>query len=273
MIHLIDNTDTFKSWRTPLKAKSIGFVPTMGNLHQGHLSLIEKSLQENEQTIVSIFINPLQFGANEDFDRYPRTLEKDLETLKALSSNQKLTVFAPHQFYLPRFATAIEVKSTLTKKLCGASRPHHFSGVTTVVYLLFSLIRPSQAYFGQKDYQQFKIIEKMTTDLSLPVQLKVLPTVRDSNGLALSSRNQYLTPQEYDKALILNKTLKKIASGLIAGDNWHPLLSQHSWDYMEALNAENLENVTPHTKKILIAGALRIGNIRLIDNIIVNKDA
>ena len=273
MIRLVDNIGSLKSWRSPLQNKSIGFVPTMGNLHQGHLSLVKKSLQENQQTIVSIFVNPLQFDANEDFDRYPRTLEKDLESLKSLSSAQSLSVFAPHQFYSPNFATVVKVKNPLTEKLCGRSRPHHFSGVTTVVYLLFSLIRPSRAYFGQKDYQQFKVIEKMTTDLNLPVQLEMLPTVRDANGLALSSRNQYLSPPEYDKALILNKSLKLIASSLATGDDWRTLATRHPWDYLEVLDAANLEAISPHTKQIFIAGALKIGNIRLIDNIIVNNNA
>ena len=273
MIRLIDNTDTLKSWRSSLKNKSIGFVPTMGNLHRGHLSLVKKSLQENKQTVVSIFVNPLQFGANEDFDHYPRTLEKDLESLKSLSSDQSLLVFAPHTFYSQNFATVIKVNSPLTEKLCGRSRPRHFAGVTTVVYLLFSLIHPSRAYFGQKDYQQFKVIEKMAIDLNLPVQLEMLPIVRDAKGLALSSRNQYLSKQEYEKALNLNKSLKFIATALKTDVHWQSLTTQHPWDYLEVLDAKNLEPISPRTKQILIAGALKIGNIRLIDNIIINKDA
>ena len=273
MIHFIDNMDTLKSWRTSLKTNALGFVPTMGNLHLGHLSLIEKSLQENEQTVVSIFVNPRQFGANEDFARYPRTLEKDLEALKKLNPKKTLTVFSPDKFYSKNFATTINVENNLAKKLCGQSRPHHFSGVTTVVYLLFSLIHPSWAYFGQKDYQQFKIIEKMVQDLCLPVHLKMMPIIRDDNGLALSSRNQYLTAEQYQKALTLNKTLKNIASAITSDQDRNTAPSRQSWDYLEILDASNLEAISSHTKQILIAGALKIGDIRLIDNIIVNTNA
>ena len=270
MTILIEDIDHFKSWRASQKNNSIGFVPTMGNLHAGHLSLVEKSLQENEQTIVSIFVNPLQFNANEDFSEYPRTLEKDLEALKPFSFYRSLTVLAPRQFYSPNFATVIKVKGTLTEKLCGRLRPHHFAGVTTIVYLLFSLVRPEKAYFGQKDYQQFKVIEKMTADLNLPIILKMMPIVRDANGLALSSRNQYLSLEQYDEALILNKTLKRVASALKEKKDWNFLSCQYSWDYLEVLDASNLETISSYTKQVLIAGAIKIGNIRLIDNIIIN---
>ena len=275
MIRLIDNVDALKSWRFSEKISSLGFVPTMGNLHRGHLSLVEKSLKENEQTVVSIFVNPLQFSANEDFNTYPRTLEKDLETLKSFFPYKSLIVFAPQQFYPKNFSTIIKVENTLVDKLCGKSRPHHFAGVTTVVYLLFSFVCPSKAYFGQKDYQQFKIIEKMTHDLNFPILLEMMPIVRDACGLALSSRNQNLSPKQYNEALTLNKTLKKIASTLSAKTepDWHSPPSGRSWDYLNILDATNLETISPQTKQILIAGALRVGGIRLIDNIIINKYA
>ena len=267
MIHLIDCIDTLKSWRASLQSDTLGFVPTMGNLHQGHLSLVKKSLQDNAQTMVSIFVNPRQFGAHEDFDQYPRTLEKDLEALKSLSPGRPLTVFAPKKFYPKNFATTIKVDNDLTQKLCGQSRPQHFAGVTTVVYLLFSLVRPSKAYFGQKDYQQFKVVEKMTEDLRLPVLLEMMPIIRDNRGLALSSRNQYLTSEQYEQALVLSKTLNEIAS------DPKSLRPQHGWDYLEVLDAMNLQPISPDTKKILIAGAIKIGDVRLIDNIIINNDA
>ena len=274
MILLIDNIDVLKSWRSSLQDNSLGFVPTMGNLHQGHLGLVEQSQRDNEQSIVSIFVNPRQFCANEDFKRYPRTLEEDLEALKPLSLHRPLTVFAPQEFYPKNFSTVIKVEGPLTEKLCGRSRPHHFAGVTTVVHLLFSLIRPSRAYFGQKDYQQFKVIEKMTHDLDLPIHLKMIPIVRDARGLALSSRNKYLSPEQYNKALILNKTLNKVASALANNEAPGPLPNNgYCWDYLDVLDAANLEALSSDTKQILIAGALKIGNIRLIDNTIVTKDA
>ena len=183
---------------------------------------------------------------------------------------ESLVIFAPQTFYPEEFATVIKVENELTDKLCGKSRPHHFAGVTTVVYLLFSLIRPSRAYFGQKDYQQFKIVEKMTQDLNIPVALTMMPIVRDSHGLALSSRNQYLSPEQYDEALVLNQTLQEMASSIARNEEHSPVI-QYDWDYLETLDAANLKAISPDTKSILLAGALNIGGIRLIDNRIIDN--
>ena len=267
----LDSVETLKEWRGTLSDRTLGFVPTMGNLHRGHLSLVEKSLQENERTIVSIFVNPKQFGRGEDFLRYPRTLKEDRHALESLSLAENLVIFAPETFYSEKFATVVKVESDLTNKLCGQSRPHHFAGVTTVVYLLFALIRPSRAYFGQKDYQQFKIVEKMIQDLNIPVALTMMPIVRDSHGLALSSRNQYLSPEQYKEALVLNQSLQEVVSSIEKNEKWSPPPTRHRWDYLEALDAANLTPISFNTKKILVAGALNIGGIRLIDNLIIDN--
>ena len=268
--------------------KMPGLVPTMGNLHSGHLSLVEKSLQENKTTVVSIFVNPKQFSPGEGYLHYPRTLEEDLEKLKKLDNeyNGLLAVYAPEHYrevFPESFSTIICIPS-LSKKLCGRVRTGHFDGVATVVCRLFSLIGPGRAYFGAKDYQQSLIIKQMARDLNFDILLKVLPTIRDDDGLALSSRNLYLNNQEKKQALILPCTLhhlKKIteetttAKGLVlARDYIKETLAKGNWDYLGIYHHETLEEIKEDylPNKYLLAGALYIKNTRLIDNFLIGKN-
>jgi len=263
---------------------AIGLVPTMGNLHEGHLSLVEKSLQENPVTIVTIFVNPKQFGPNEDFDSYPRTLENDCELLKKLLEkypSQSLVVYSPadnSEIYPKGFKTTISV-GKITNILCGADRPGHFDGVTTVVYRLFSISKADKAYFGQKDYQQVKVIQRMVDDLSLNIKLEMIPISRDEDGLARSSRNQYLSTQQRQEGLTLPNTLILIEN-ILAENSWlnsgveinkilETALSDSRWQYIEILDAQTLEEVSDKTNEVVLAGAFKVGKTRLIDNRLV----
>ena len=278
MIKLITSTAEFKNWRENV-TEEIGLVPTMGNLHAGHLSLVQEAAKNFSTVVVTIFVNPKQFGPNEDFARYPRTLEDDLELLRNIDSN--VVVFAPktpNEIYPDSYATEISVPD-LSRILCGKTRPTHFAGVTTVVYQLFMLTRPSCAYFGLKDYQQFKIIERMTLDLHLPLKLQGMPIIRDHDGLALSSRNRYLKADEREDALKLYKTLIMakeivISKGCDAlSDFFNSQLKITGWDYLEARNATTLQEISPGDNLILLAGARFVGSTRLIDNLVVETDA
>lgn len=255
----------------------VGLVPTMGNLHQGHLNLVKQALKENDFTLVTIFVNPKQFGPNEDFGKYPRTLEQDLAKLKELEGSERLIVFSPEnnqEIYPSGFSTDIEVKA-LDNCLCGRHRPGHFKGVTTVVYQLFKLARATHAYFGQKDYQQFKIIEKMVNDLQIPIELTMVPIAREESGLALSSRNQYMSDEEKREASLINKTLKEVAqtyakdAELALTMRQEFLFQDNRWQYIEILDAKTLETPNPQTSEVVVAGAFYMGDTRLIDNIIV----
>lgn len=279
MISLFNTIQEFTDYRKTLDDESIGLVPTMGNLHDGHLSLISKSVLENKYTIVTIFVNPLQFGPNEDFDKYPRTLKRDLSQITSLDQEDKeIIVLAPssvEEIFPEDFKTTISVKD-LTSNLCGSNRPGHFDGVTTVVYRLFTLARANRAYFGQKDYQQVLVIKRMVKDLLLPIEIKTLPINREESGLARSSRNQYLSEIGKVQALELNKTIMKISSlldensfqdaGIEINDILESTINDKRWEYLEVLDAENLEAVTINTQQVVIAGALKIGETRLIDN-------
>ncbi|MFI5390670.1 MAG: pantoate--beta-alanine ligase, partial [Bacteriovoracales bacterium] len=210
MIEILRTTKQFEIFRKIYDEKSVGFVPTMGNLHKGHLSLAKESLRNNDLTIVSIFVNPKQFCPGEDYEKYPRTLGEDTAQLKELfrsenlmNSEKRLAIFAPEsifEIYSPGFSTVISLPM-LSNKLCGLNRPGHFDGVSTVVFSLFSLVRPHKAYFGQKDYQQYLIIKKMIEDLRLNIQIVPMPIKRDNDDLAYSSRNQYLSKEERIEAL------------------------------------------------------------------------
>jgi pantoate--beta-alanine ligase len=259
--------------------KSVGFVPTMGFLHAGHLSLVEKCRQENELAVVSIYVNPAQFGQNEDLDRYPRDPERDIALLEKEKTD---LLFIPDSFeiYPPGYATYVRVEG-LENALCGRSRPGHFRGVATVVLKLFNLVGPQRAYFGQKDAQQAIIIRRMVSDLLLPVQVKVLPIVRDSDGLALSSRNVYLSPAERQAARHLPQalaiagamigngtgdaaTLKKAMAGELARDRLIQV------DYIAMVRLQDLADVAEiEPGNTLVAAAVRIGGTRLIDNLLL----
>ncbi|OIQ19772.1 MAG: pantoate--beta-alanine ligase [Bacteriovorax sp. MedPE-SWde] len=283
MFKLIRKIEDLNSWHAS-NSKAIGLVPTMGNLHVGHLSLVNKSLNENSVTLVTIFVNPKQFGPNEDFAEYPRTLERDCELLKEeldKFSGKELVVFAPastDEIYPDGFSTIISVNG-ISEILCGADRPGHFDGVTTVVHRLFNISKASTAYFGQKDYQQVKVIQRMVLDMGLQIDIKTLPISRDEDGLARSSRNQYLTTEARQMALTLPKTLSQIEK-LLTSDSWlnsgveinkilETSLSDKRWNYLEIKDANNLNEVTPNTNKVVILGAFKVDKTRLIDNRLV----
>jgi pantoate--beta-alanine ligase len=244
----------------------------MGNLHKGHLSLIEKSIEENTVTIVTIFVNPKQFGPTEDFDKYPRTLDDDLAKISSLAilipKTKDIVVFAPksaQDIYPEGFSSTISI-GELKTKLEGAVRSTHFDGVTTVVYRLFAIARAGHAYFGQKDFQQCVIIKKMVKDLEIPIKIHIMPTIRNSEGLALSSRNQYLSDSERSEALILPQTNNESAETLIKES-----LTDKRWDYLEVLDSDTLEAPTEKSSELLVVAAFRLGQTRLLDNILVTK--
>ncbi len=265
--------------KTKGRGKTLGFVPTMGFLHQGHLRLVEQSKAENEVTVVSIFVNPLQFGPQEDFSHYPRDLEADDRMLRELDVD---VVFYPavQEMYPEGFSTYVDIGKA-GKVLCGKSRPTHFQGVATVVLKLLNIVSPTCAYFGQKDAQQAIIIKKMVKDLNLEVTIKTLPIVRAPDGLALSSRNAYLSAEERQSALCLSRALQKARSeidgGLRSAAAIQEILHLETGkfpgvkvDYLEVVSLDELEPIeTIDMNNTLVAGAIRVGKTRLIDNFIL----
>ena len=257
---------------------TVGFVPTMGYLHEGHVSLARRARQECGGVIASIFVNPTQFGPTEDLSKYPRDLKRDLQLLEAAGVD---LVWTPtnEEMYLPGFSTWVEVEG-LTRPLEGAARPGHFRGVTTVVTKLFNAVQPQKAYFGQKDAQQAAVIRKMTRDLNFPIEIVVCPTVREPDGLAMSSRNSYLSPEERTAAPILFRALttaktayengerdadalRKTMSDVLASE---PLANQQ---YVSCADYDTLEELTTVTDKSLLSMAVFIGKTRLIDNFVL----
>ncbi|MDK2917824.1 MAG: pantoate--beta-alanine ligase [Candidatus Petromonas sp.] len=258
-------------------AKTIGLVPTMGFLHDGHLSLIKRAREENDLVVVSIFVNPTQFGPGEDLESYPRNLERDSSLAESAGAD---IIFAPsvEEIYPNGYNTYVEVEGEMTKKLCGASRPGHFKGVATVVSKLFNIIAPDRAYFGQKDAQQVAVIEQIVRDLNFDIEIVSCPIVREKDGLAMSSRNIYLNEDERKDAVILSQSLfeaeKMIKNGerdplklkefIIKNINTKPNVEI---DYVEIVNSKTLEDVKEIKGDVLIALAVKIGRARLIDNI------
>lgn len=256
--------------------RSIGLVPTMGYLHEGHLSLIKNANRENDIVVVSIFVNPTQFGAGEDYDTYPRDLKKDMDRCKEMGAS---IVFAPEveEMYAADSAAFIDMEG-YTNRLCGASRPGHFRGVMTVVSKLFNIIRPDRAYFGQKDAQQVLVIKRMVRDLDFNIEIVECPIVREADGLALSSRNTYLSPTERKASLVLSKALFKAKGCIEKGERNAVLLREDimdriaseplaKLDYAEIVDGESLEPLEDIKGSVLIAIAARFGRTRLIDNI------
>ena len=277
MIKIFTTLKDFQHFRNNLGHSSVGIVPTMGNLHEGHLSLLKQSIEENDVSVITIFVNPKQFGPNEDFKTYPRTLDQDIAKISNIAFNAKseTVVFAPtsiDDIYPSGFNTTICVKG-VTTKLEGAFRPTHFDGVTTVVYRLFSIVKPLNAYFGQKDYQQCVVIKKMIDDLDLGINFIRMPIIRNSEGLALSSRNQYLSESERSHALILSRTLKKIENLILQKNDYRSFISEcltdKNWDYLEVLDANDLSEPKNETSELIIIGTYRMGNTRLLDNVVV----
>ena len=260
------------------RGKTIGFVPTMGALHEGHLSLVRKARKENRIAVVSIFVNPLQFGPKEDFNRYPRNFGRD----RLLLSKEKVDfLFVPNtqSFYPAGFQTFVEV-TRLSQGLCGPFRPGHFRGVATVVAKLFNLAQPHRAYFGAKDYQQALIIKRMSEDLHFNLEVKVLPTLRDKDGLALSSRNAYLSPRERSRALSISRSLawanREVKKGnrklsLIRKGILRQLRRNLRLDYVEFVEPQTLQPVRSLQGPFLIAIAAWVGKTRLIDNAIIRS--
>ncbi len=255
--------------------RRIGLVPTMGALHEGHASLIRACRRHNDVSVVSIFVNPIQFGPREDLNKYPRTLRADLALCRRLGVD---FVFAPSsvEMYPGGFLTFVEV-SHLGDGLCGASRPGHFRGVTTVVAKLFNAVFPENAYFGRKDAQQAAIIRRMTADLNFPVSIEVMPIVREKDGLAMSSRNRYLSAGERADALVLQGALRlareMVSSGCVHASRVVSAMERHvsavksaRIDYISIVDARTLEPVYRLSGRCLIALAVKIGATRLIDN-------
>ena len=260
------------------RKRSIGFVPTMGDLHDGHISLIRSARKENDELVVSIFLNPTQFDNNEDFDKYPRQLDKDVEIIRKENAD---VVFAPsnEEIYPNGFCTNVR-QNRLTEALCGRVRLGHFNGVTTIVTKLFNIIKPDRAYFGQKDYQQSAVIKRLVADLNMNIDIKVCPTVREEDGLALSSRNKRLNLEERQSALCLYDSLLKARAMFdsnirdtknIAKEMTSVIKkTKHTKiDYISIVNERTLEELSLIDGKALAAVAVWIGNTRLIDNTIL----
>ena len=280
MIKVFTSRFDFDYYRNSLDSKLVGLVPTMGNLHKGHISLVEKSIEDNDVTIVTIFVNPKQFGPTEDFDKYPRTLDADLAKISAVAilipQNKEIVVYAPKSYeeiYPENFSTTISI-SGVTSKLEGAIRSTHFDGVSTVVYRLFIITKPNVAYLGQKDFQQCLVIQKMVMDLGIPIEIKVMPIIRNSEGLALSSRNQYLSDSEKIEAMTLPNILQKIEKLIRTNQDYKSFIAENlqnkKWDYLEVLDAKNLEVPNDKSNNYVIIAAYRLGKTRLLDNIVVS---
>ena len=259
------------------EGQSIAFVPTMGNLHEGHLRLVRRARELCDVVVVSIFINPLQFGANEDLSSYPRTMAADKE--KLFSAGAKI-LYAPacDEIYPDGMAAQTQVKvPELSDTLCGSSRPGHFDGVTTVVTKLFNIVQPDLAVFGEKDFQQLSIIRKMVDDLCMPIEIVGVATCRDEDGLAKSSRNGFLSAEQRNIAPVIHQTLMSCREAIACGfDNFLQLESHARMkllqagfepDYFAIRDARTLQGVTEYTEEIAILAAARLGSTRLIDNV------
>jgi pantoate--beta-alanine ligase len=262
-------------WRS--QGERVAFVPTMGNLHEGHLDLVRKAASQADRVVVSIFVNPMQFGEGEDFDSYPRTLTTDAEKLIAVRADLLFTPSVEEVYGKSEYPqTRVEVPG-ISNLFCGVSRPGHFVGVATVVCKLFNMVQPDLALFGEKDYQQLMVIRRMTEDLSIPVEIHGLPTVREVDGLARSSRNCYLTESERTKAPALYRVLQETAAKAGAGETDFVLLEARARDKLEAaglqpdyfriVRASDLGEPSGYDRELVILAAAYLGKARLIDNI------
>lgn len=262
-----------KQWKK--EGKSIGLVPTMGYLHDGHASLIQKAVEENDEVIVSIFVNPFQFGENEDLDQYPRDINADSKLCEGLGVS---LIFNPEPTEMYDNRHTVVDMETLSDGLCGSKRPGHFRGVCTVVSKLFNLCQPDRSYFGQKDAQQLAIIKKMVKDLNFDIEIIGCPIIREADGLAMSSRNSYLNPRERRAALCLSKAIQKGQAKIKEGMPALQLIEEMAGiikkentatiDYISVVDLENLQELEHIKKPALTAMAVYIGKTRLIDNFI-----
>ncbi len=280
VVHTIEDVrKQIKQWRAD--GKSIGLVPTMGYLHEGHQSLIKKSVEQNDKTVVSDFVNPMQFGPAEDLESYPRDLNADARLCEETGADLIFNP-EPEEMYKDGFCSFVDMNGP-TAELCGKSRPIHFRGVCTVVSKLFNIVTPDRAYFGQKDAQQLAVIKRMVTDLNIPVEIVGCPIIREEDGLAKSSRNTYLNTEERKAALILSKTIfmgeelvkngltdaKELKSLMIKNIETEPLARI---DYVEAVDFDDISITDTISDNTLVAMAVYIGKTRLIDNFIVEKN-
>lgn len=263
-----------QQWR--LKGESVAFVPTMGNLHLGHITLVKEAVKRADHVVASIFVNPMQFGVNEDLDSYPRTLAEDQTAL--IEAGAELLFTPTPEVIYPKGMdeqTFVEVPD-IGEQLCGASRPGHFRGVSTVVCKLFNIVQPDIAIFGRKDYQQLLIIKTMVADLSMPIEIVGINTIREPSGLAMSSRNGYLTPEQKEQAAQLKRTLDQMVAKIQADIDIRTAQEQGKQqltdagfkpDYLEVRHANKLSQVTDTDKELVILAAAFMGNTRLIDNV------
>lgn len=263
-----------------LQGKTVGLVPTMGALHEGHISLVRRARQENDITVVSVFVNPMQFGPTEDFEKYPRDIQGDIEKLQHVGAD---IVFMPEiaSMYPEGFSTHIDVEK-ISEKLCGVFRPGHFRGVATVVAKLLNITKPTRAYFGQKDYQQTVIIKNMVRDLDMDIDIIVCPTIREPDGLAVSSRNAYLDERQREAASVIYQSILEaselIKSGImntirVTGAIREKLLHEPAVtdiEYCGAYDSTTLEELSEIKEDVLLSVAVKIGKTRLIDNMLVN---
>lgn len=264
------------------EGKTIGFVPTMGALHKGHLSLVRRAKEDNHITVVSIFVNPIQFGPSEDFEKYPRDIEGDMERLRREEVD---TIFMPEtsSMYPEKFLTYVEVRD-ISERLCGTFRPGHFRGVATVVTKLLNIVKPKMVYLGQKDFQQSVIIKRLVKDLDMDVDIVVCPTLREKDGLAMSSRNAYLDTAQREAAKVIYQCLKEtsdvIKSGILDGTYVKNLMHNRlmkeplvsAIDYAGVYDPETMNELSEIKEEVLLAVALKIGSTRLIDNMLVEMN-
>lgn len=272
---LNDLRTVIKEWKK--QGLSIGFVPTMGYLHEGHMSLVKNARKENDKVVLSVFVNPMQFSPNEDLDKYPRDFEADT---KLCTENGVDLIFhpTPEEMYPEGFCSFVDMEGP-TAELCGKSRPIHFRGVCTVVNKLFNAVQPDRAYFGQKDAQQLSVIKRMVKDLNMPIEIKGCPIIREADGLAKSSRNKYLSEEERKSALILSKSIflgekmvkdgehstKAVCDAIRKNIETEPLAKI---DYVEAVDFDTVQKIDTVKGTVLFAIAVYIGKTRLIDNFI-----
>jgi pantoate--beta-alanine ligase len=279
-MRICDSVERMRKARVLMRPdRRVGLVPTMGALHQGHLSLVRAAREQCESVVVSIFVNPLQFGPNEDLAKYPRTLERDCELLEREKVDILFTPSVDDMY--PKNAVTLVAVEGMSEKLCGRSRPGHFRGVTTVVAKIFHIVEPERAFFGQKDAAQCAIIRRMARDLNFPVEIVVGPIVREPDGLAMSSRNAYLSPPERKSALVLYRALSEVKKRFDQGernadqlaDTGQQVLYQEPearLDYLEIVDPDTLDPVTEIQSETLVAVAALIGGTRLIDNIVLS---
>lgn len=270
-----------ESREAKIEGKTVGLVPTMGYLHEGHLSLVRAAKKECDVVVVSIFVNPTQFGPGEDFEKYPRDIKRDMKLLEEEGVD---IVFNPleEEMYPEGFSTFVEVTGPVTESLCGRSRPGHFRGVTTVVSKLFDIVEPTRSYFGRKDAQQASVIKRMVQDLDMPVEVRVMPIIREEDGLAMSSRNTYLSDEERKQALSIYDALKRVEELIEGGEISSSVIKEEvknilraeediKIDYIEVVDADSMEEVDEVKNNTLIAIAAIVGKTRLIDNVLIER--